>query len=176
MSDAPGLMRRVDDTGVPLLIARLIIGGLFVYMGLVKAADPVEFMKLIREYEMVPAGAWWMMNVMAALLPWVEVACGVLMVAGVALRGTASVALAMLVVFTAAIAARAIGVYHAGGIAFCDIQFDCGCGAGVVYICTKLPENVALSLLAIVVLLSRSRRFCLRGDLIPTRPRVSTYP
>ncbi|UCD28996.1 MAG: hypothetical protein JSV03_00490 [Planctomycetota bacterium] len=64
------------------------------------------------------------------------------------------------------VAVRAIGIYQTGGIPFCDIEFDCGCGGGVVNVCRKLPENTFLLLLSIVVLLSRSRRFCLWGDVL----------
>jgi len=167
MSERRGRLRRLDQTGIPLLVARLVMGGLFIWMGLVKGLDPVDFMKLIREYQMVPDEAWRLLNLMAAVLPWVEVLCGVLLVTGVALRGTAFMILLMLTGFTIVVTMRAIGIYTAKDIAFCAIKFDCGCGAGVVYICHKIPENIGLLLMSLVVLLSRSRRFCLRPEVIP---------
>jgi uncharacterized membrane protein YphA (DoxX/SURF4 family) len=152
MRDQPGTLRRWDQTGVPLLLARLVLGGMFVYMGAAKLQDPVAFLKLIREYDMVPASLPLLLNYMAALLPWVEVVCGLLLIAGTALRGTGLLVIAMLVVFTTAVALRAIGIHQQGGIAFCDIKFDCGCGAGEVFICRKLLENTGLLLLAVIAL------------------------
>jgi putative oxidoreductase len=166
MSEQPGLLSRVDQTGVPLLLCRLALGGLFIWMGLVKARAPGDFLKLIYQYHMIPDSAWWLLNLTAATLPWVETCCGVLLVLGVALRGTALTLMAMLAVFTPAVLIRALGIYHAKAIAFCAIKFDCGCGAGEVYICSKLAENTALFLAAVLILISRSRRFCLRPRLI----------
>ncbi len=83
---------------VVTLLARLILGGLYVFMGASKALEPVSFLKLVREYEVVasPVG----LNLVAATLPWFEVLCGLLLLAGVAVRGTALVSFAMLVPFT----------------------------------------------------------------------------
>jgi uncharacterized membrane protein YphA (DoxX/SURF4 family) len=169
MSDQAAPLRRPEWSGIPLLVIRLALGGFFVYMGLKKAVDPVDFMKLIREYQMVPDAAWWGLNLVSVTLPWVEVVCGLLLLTGVALRGAALTLLVMLLVFTPVVAIRALGIYQASDIAFCDIEFDCGCGAGIVNICWKLPENITLMLLSLFVLASRTRRFCLRRDLIPTR-------
>lgn len=166
----PSLLRRIDASGIPLLIARLVLGVLFIKMGWNKAADPIDFMKLVREYHMVPAAIPQALNFIAATLPWLEILCGILLIAGVALRGTAALLIVMLVGFTGVVAARAIGIYNAQEIAFCTIKFDCGCGAGEQYICSKLLENTGLLVLAVIVLLSRSRRFAVRGDLIPTTP------
>jgi hypothetical protein len=41
---------------------------------------------------------------------------------------------------------RAVQVHAAGDIAFCDIQFDCGCGTGEVVVCYKLVQNSLLTL------------------------------
>ncbi len=165
MTNQPGLLRRLDRTGVPLLIARLVLGGLFVYMGIEKTLDPVGFMKMVREYHMVPDHPPILLNLIAAVLPWLEVFCGVLLIAGVALRGTALLLLAMLVGFTLAVALRALGIYHAQELPFCAIKFNCGCGAGEEWICHKVPKNLGLCLLSVLILVSASRRFCLRGDL-----------
>ncbi len=72
MSDSPGLLRRMDQSGVPLLLARLVLGGMFVYMGADKILNQVLFLKLIRQYEMVPESVPWLLNLIAAVLPWME--------------------------------------------------------------------------------------------------------
>ena len=81
---------------------------------------------------------------MASALPWFEIFCGLLLVLGIAVRGTALLLVAMLVPFTIVIVQRALGIQHARGIPFCAIKFDCGCGAGEVLICRKLLENTLL--------------------------------
>ena len=126
------------------LLLRWLIGGLFIYMGLSKALHPVEFLKLVRQYEMVHQP--WLLNGIAAVLPWFEVFCGVLLVTGVMRRGAALVSVIMLVPFTLIVARRAFAIHATQGTPFCDIKFDCGCGAGEVVICHKLVENSLLIL------------------------------
>jgi uncharacterized membrane protein YphA (DoxX/SURF4 family) len=172
MNSQPNLLARIDRTGVPLLIARFALGGLFIYMGLEKALNPVDFLKMVREYHMVPEQPPLLLNLIAAVLPWLEVLCGLLLIAGTALRGTALLLLAMLVGFTAVVALRALNIHATQHLPFCAIKFDCGCGTGEEWICQKIPKNLGLCLLSLIVLLSRSRRFCLGGDLfrVPARP------
>jgi uncharacterized membrane protein YphA (DoxX/SURF4 family) len=149
-----------------LLVARLILGGMFVYLGVQKALDPVAFLKAIRLYEMVPESWPHLLNFMASVLPWAEILLGALILFGVAVRGAALSMLALLLVFSTAIALRALAVAAREGIAFCMVAFDCGCGLGVERVCRKLPENAALIAAALVVLFSRCRRLCARAELI----------
>ena len=158
-------LRRWDQTGVPFLVARVLLGVVFILMGAAKTSDPAGFLKMIREYHMFPEQTYLLMNLTAVVLPWLEVVCGMLLLLGLATRGSALLLAMLLAAFTVAVAARAIGIYHAGNIPFCAIKFDCGCGAGEQYICTKIPENTGLFLLSLIVLLSRSRRLGL-ADLI----------
>jgi len=150
------------------VIVRWVVGALFIYMGLRKALAPVDFLKLVREYDLVQTPL--LLNSVAAILPWFEVFCGVLLVAGVAVRGTAAVLIAMLIPFTVLVVQRALEL-HSGGTPFCAIRFDCGCGAGEVYICNKIAENVALVLLSAWLLAGRGRALALRFSLGRTPPR-----
>lgn len=161
----PGLLRRVDETGIPLLVSRLLLGAIFIYMAVDKAANPIDFLKLIREYQMVPEHPPIFLNLLAAVLPWIELLCGVLLIAGVALRGTSLLLMVMLIGFTIVVALRAWNIHVTEGIPYCAIEFDCGCGAGVEWICGKIPKNIGLTLLSAVVLFSKSRKLCVRGDL-----------
>ena len=125
--------------------ARLLLGAIFVYLGIAKALDPVGFLKLVRQFELVSSPL--LLNLVAAVLPWLEILCGLLLVLGTRVRAAALVVGALLAVFTAAIALRAWAIYRAGGTPFCGIHFDCGCGTGDVIVCTKLLQNLALGLL-----------------------------
>lgn len=152
---------RVLRGDAALLVARLVLGPTFLVMGQAKIADPVAFLKLVREYDLVPVSMPWLLNVLAVGLPWLEVVCGALLLLGVALRGAALTVLGMLLMFTVAIVLRALSIQAAEGVAFCSIAFDCGCGSGEVFVCSKIPQNLGLMFLAAVALLSRSCRFCL---------------
>jgi uncharacterized membrane protein YphA (DoxX/SURF4 family) len=163
VSEAGNLLRRIDQTGVPLLIARLVVGLDLIVYSFVKIRDPTDFMRLIHEYHAFPEDPPIFLNTAAAVLPWFELFAGLALVLGVLLRGASVAVTLMLVVFTIAVAVRALGIYAAKDIAFCAIEFDCGCGVGVVQICKKLLTNGALILLALVCVFSTSRRFCLEG-------------
>ncbi len=159
---APSSWRRTVSVWWPVL-ARWLLGSCFVYMGLNKALHPEEFLKLVRQYDMVQGHV--LLNLIAAILPWFEVFCGLLLVAGVAVRGSALMLVLMLVPFTVIVIRRALAIQTLTGLAFCSIRFDCGCGTGEVLICRKIAENTAMVLLASGLLLCRTGRLCLRYGL-----------
>ena len=68
----------------------------------------------------------------------------------------------MLLAFYPPLLIRAFDIYHQTGMPFCDVRFDCGCGTGEVFICSKLAENTVLVLLSLCAVFSRFPRFCLR--------------
>jgi len=106
-----------------------------------------------------------LLNSIGAALPWFEVYCGLLLLVGVAVRGSALNLAAMLVPFTLIVLKRALAIAATSGIPFCAVKFDCGCGAGEVFICHKLVENTVLLLLAAWLLTGRGRQLCLRFSL-----------
>ena len=145
------------------VLARWLLGALFLYMGLNKALHPVEFLKLVRQYEMVQNP--WLLNSIAAILPWFEAFCGLLLLAGVAVRGVAVMLVLMLVPMTFIVWDRALALQAARAIPFCAVKFDCGCGAGEVFICRKLLENFVLVILSGWLLAGYGRKFCARYTL-----------
>jgi len=172
MPQDPSLIRRLDATGVPLLLARLVVGGLFVYMGIVKIQDPIAFLKQINLYEMLPQTPPHFLNGTAIVLPWLEVICGLALILGVYVRGAGTMIALMLVVFTPAIFLRAWGIHTTEGTSFFKIAFDCGCGTGEVIIWQKLLANIGLLLGALIAVFSASRWLCLQGE----RRGTSTEP
>lgn len=88
----------------------LVSGGL-------KAWDPDQTYVAVRAYDVLPLGA---VGLVAALLPWLEIALGVLLLLGVGTRLAAVAAVAMLLVFMTGVAqAWARG-----------LSIDCGCFGG----------------------------------------------
>ena len=156
----PSWLSRLDRSGIPLLLARVFVGGWFIYHGFLKVGDPVDFLKVLREYELLPLDPPYIINGLAVTLPWIEVVGGMALLLGVALRSAAVLMIVMLGTFTAAVLLRASGVQAETGQSFCDIAFDCGCGGGIINVCKKALENGSLFLASFIPLFSHSRRFC----------------
>ena len=150
------------------VVARWALAGVFLYLGAEKALQPVEFLKLLRQFGIFETP--WLLNLTAAALPWFEIVCGLLLLLGVAVRGAALVVLGLLVPFTVFVLLRALELRGASGLALCAIKFDCGCGAGEVFACRKLAENALLMVLSLGLVVSGRDRFCLRHTLWPARP------
>jgi len=178
------LSSRLSKTlDVASVLARWFVGGAFIYLGVMKLMDPVLFLKMIREYHIVSQP--WLLNSIAAALPWFEIFCGTLLVLGIAVRGVALNLVLMLVPFTALVLNRALAEAAKQNIPFCLVNFDCGCGTGEVNICQKLMENSALIFLSCWLLSGRGRQLCARFSLSPasdngvpisTRPATSECP
>ncbi len=97
-----------------LVLLRLFLAGVFIYAGIGKIADPAGFADEIDNYRMLP---YILVTLMAAILPWVEVFCGVLLLFGTWVRGTSLLLILMNVVFIIA-----IGSAMARGL-----DIECGC-------------------------------------------------
>jgi len=99
----------------PLLVAfRLILGGLFIYAGVVKVLDPLDFAQNIRNYRLVGQS---LSFIAAVVLPWLEILAGVALAAGIWKRASALFISGLLVFFillTLVTLARGLDV-------------DCGC-------------------------------------------------
>lgn len=95
-------------------IVGVIVGGLFVYAGAVKALDPVQFGLDIDNFKILP---WFISVRLAFFLPWLEILCGLAVVFRVLYRGGLSIlTLAVLVFIGATVAAKARG-----------LDITCGC-------------------------------------------------
>ena len=81
-----------------LLVFRLVLGGLFVYAGAVKALAPLDFAQSIRNYQIAGQS---LSFVAALVLPWLEILAGAFLIAGVWKRGAALVISGLLVFFIA---------------------------------------------------------------------------
>jgi uncharacterized membrane protein YphA (DoxX/SURF4 family) len=93
---------------------RLVIGGLFIYASLDKIAHPEAFARAIANYKITP---YWGVNIIALVLPWVEMVAGLALVLGIWVRGSSFVFTAMIIVFIGAMAQAALR----------GIDTHCGC-------------------------------------------------
>jgi uncharacterized membrane protein YphA (DoxX/SURF4 family) len=83
------------------LVARLYLAGIFLMACHHKIVAPADFALDIATYQILPLGA---INLMAIILPWVELAAGLMLLVGVRVRAGALLMAAMMAMFTAAIA------------------------------------------------------------------------
>ena len=97
-----------------LLIVRLVVGGVFIVAGALKIQQPATLAADIGNYRLVPHEA---INLLAIVLPWIEVVAGSLLALGTWKRASATVIAVMLIVFLVA-----IGQALARGL---DVR--CGC-------------------------------------------------
>src|SRR5437868_12230130 len=95
-------------------IVDLIVGGIFVYAGIIKALDPIQFANDIDNYKTLP---WFISVRLAFYLPWLEIFCGIAIIFRFLYRGGLSILTALIAVFiTATIAAKMRG-----------LDITCGC-------------------------------------------------
>lgn len=100
-----------------LLLLRLTLGGVFIYAGVLKIADPQAFADSIVTFSMLPKET---INLLALTLPPFEILLGILLVGGWKLR-SASFAIAILCFVFAVALVQAI---------IRGLEVDCGCFGG----------------------------------------------
>jgi putative oxidoreductase len=129
----------------------VIVGGIFVYAGAIKALDPVQFANDIDNYKTLP----WLVSVrLAFYLPWLEILCGLALVFRFFYRGGLSILSMLTLVFLAAtIAAKARG-----------LDISCGCFGHASqhwnfwqHMAVDLSIFVALAALLSIELIRRNR-------------------
>jgi hypothetical protein len=80
-------------------IVALIVGGIFIYAGVIKAVDPLRFAIDIDNYKMLP----WAIGVrLAFYLPWLELVCGLALILRFFYRGGLFILTALTFTFIAA--------------------------------------------------------------------------
>ncbi len=99
------------------LLARLGLAAVWLASGWLKAADPAETVVAVRAYRLLPDE---LVRPVATALPWLEIALGLFLLIGLAVRLAAVASWLLLAVLVAA-----IGSAWARGL-----SIDCGCFGG----------------------------------------------
>ena len=133
---------------------RLVVAAVLIFAAVQKIWMPLEFARLIREYHLLPDQV---LNLVAVILPWLEIVCGLCFLSGLWLMGAAALFSNLTTVFVIAIAYRAWLIMSSTGVGFFDLSYDCGCGFGVVYIPTKILENILLIGVCLIILFAQLR-------------------
>lgn len=145
----------------PYLIfaVRLVLAAVFIYAALQKIGKPLQFAEEIRMYRVLDIGP--LLYITAIVLPWVELLCGIFLIPGLFIRGSALILVILSVFFLVFVSIRTIGVLRNEETPFMRIYFDCGCGFGVTYAWKKLLENVLLLAGSVLLLTAPVHRFAL---------------
>jgi uncharacterized membrane protein YphA (DoxX/SURF4 family) len=104
----PGIYRVIEP------VLRIVLGVVFLLYGLDKITQPGDFAGAIANYKLLPEV---FVNLLAVVLPWVEVSCGLLLIFGQWVRSAALLSGAMLVVFLAAVSIALLR----------GLDISCGC-------------------------------------------------
>jgi uncharacterized membrane protein YphA (DoxX/SURF4 family) len=140
--ETPARSHRAVLLDVVGLLARLGLGAVWLLSGIPKAANPRDTIVAVRAYDLLPAS---LVEPVAAVLPFLEIALGLLLILGLATRLAAVLSAVVLLVFIGAVISAAAR----------GLSIDCGCfgGGGAVppgetaYI-TEILRDVAFLVLS----------------------------
>lgn len=99
------------------LLARFIVGGVWIYAGWLKAFNPYSAGAAVRAYRLFPND---LATIIGQTLPWIEIGLGLLLVLGLFVRISAVISILLFLAFIAGIASA-----WARGL-----TIDCGCFGG----------------------------------------------
>ena len=115
--DAPSRHGRAVVLDVVGLLARLGLGVVWLLSGIPKAANPRDTIVAVRAYDLLPRS---LVEPVAGILPFLEIALGLLLIVGLATRLVAVLSAVVLIVFIGAVISAAAR----------GLSIDCGCFGG----------------------------------------------
>ena len=121
-------------------IVDLIVGGIFIYAGVLKVLDPVQFGLDIDNYKTLP---WFVSVRLAFYLPWLEIFCGLALIFRFLYRGGLSLLTVLIALFIGAtVAAKMRG-----------LDITCGC-FGHASQNWSFPQHMAIDLAILIAVLA----------------------
>lgn len=129
-----------------LNLIRIALGIIFIYAAVPKILRPDEFADAINNYRILP---YFLVNIMAICLPWVELFFGTFLVLGIRIKAASFGVLLLMVVFIAAI----LSAWARG------IDINCGCfGTGSETISYKeIIRDIIFFIMALLTFLKTPR-------------------
>ena len=151
--------------GIGDLLARTVLGLIFMYTGTLKMVSPQDFGDSIAAYQILPDSV---INLVALGLPPFEIACGLMVLTGYHLRVGSFGILLMLAVFMLALVSALIR----------GLSIDCGCfGADSWFESNSwiaLSRDLLLLLFAIFAYTNALRRVSSTTSIgVPRRPKCA---
>ena len=137
------------------LLARLVLGGVLLVAGYLKAFSPDKSRMAVRAYEVLPIPV---ANFLGILLPWLEIGAGLLLILGIGIRYSSIFGTALMLIFVIAISQAWVR----------GLSIDCGCfgGGGTVapgetkYL-SEILRDLGLAALGIYLVRYPKTRFAL---------------
>jgi len=127
------------------VVVRWVLGSIFVGAGVIKIAHPVDFYSNLLAYDV--SGPDWLFRLVAVVFPWLEVACGGLLLAGYWTESVGFLVASMCAVF----------VFMLGQAVARGLDLKCGCFGPLTIGWLELPQvalvRAALLLTATIWLL-----------------------
>lgn len=125
-----------------LVAIRIVLGIVFIFAAVSKVAEPELFARSISNYKLLPI---FLVNILAIILPWIELCAGLLLIFGVSVKENSAVLSGLLSVFIIAIIISLIR----------GLDIECGCfgtvdGAKVGI--QKILENIGLLLAGLILI------------------------
>jgi uncharacterized membrane protein YphA (DoxX/SURF4 family) len=145
-------VRRVIDHDYLTALSRLCVGIIFIYASFYKIIEPGLFAKSIWYYHLVPGV---LINLMALVLPWLELLCGLGLILGVFYRGSVWWMTVLTVIFIVALSSTIAR----------GLSIDCGCfkvgktATGPAW--NALLIDIPVLLLCLQMIYSRSQKWML---------------
>ena len=145
-------MRKLLSNEYNVLTARVLLGGLLLLSSAGKLDDPLPFAASIENYRLVSGT---IATVLATVLPWMELLCGISLLSGVLIQGSSLLAGGLLSAFTIAVLT---GIVR-------DLDISCGCFTQDPALSRigwlKVSENAILLGVTAFLYYSRNLRFSL---------------
>jgi uncharacterized membrane protein YphA (DoxX/SURF4 family) len=131
------------------IVLRIFLGCFFIYTGIIKIIEPLEFFVVIENYQLVPT---YLANFIAIVLPWLEFYCGLFLLLGIFMRTSTLFITTLMVVFTLTILSAIMR----------GLDIECGCYGGESPVgWTKIGENFILILMSLYLIYKPANFFTL---------------
>ena len=138
-----------------IVITRIILGAVFLWASFGKILEPGDFARSISNYHIVPFG---IENIIALILPWLELLIGVGLILGIMVDGSVQISAILLIMF----------ILMIGQAMLRGFNIECGCGLkeGEMIGLNKILENIVFIGGAYIVMQRRKRFF----EIFPKTP------
>jgi uncharacterized membrane protein YphA (DoxX/SURF4 family) len=167
-ADAPGRSR-----AAAALVARLVLGGVFVFSAVMKLDQPLLFAQAMTKFKVVDLDAHdHLIKIATFAVPWTELFCGVALILGMWTRAAALLLAAALASFTVLI----VQTLQRGE------AFECSCFGRLRLVCPaklswcNVGQNSVLFALALALLVGGAGRWSLDRLIGPVRPKPPAPP
>jgi uncharacterized membrane protein YphA (DoxX/SURF4 family) len=138
-------MNKIKINEKIIFIFRVILGFVFVYASIHKIVDPESFAKSIENYRILP---FFSVNVVAIIVPWVELIVGLFLIFGIFIKASSYIAVLLMGFFSILVLVTIIR----------GIDITCGCFSSSISTpigWQKFIENIILFMFSLLVYCSK---------------------